>query len=122
MGPDNSGQSDLENQYRNAKDVNELIKIFRNGHIELNQLSADSIPLDDDAASDVMTGFISTWILLCGQLPIDSREKLNEAVQSLIDWLYKFQSHLLSDPSFNLNKDLLHMLKRALIPAGKPHY
>ena len=122
MGPNNTGQSDLENQYRNAKDVNELISIFRNNHIEINHLSADSIPLDDDAAFDVISGFICSWILLCGQLPIDSREKLNEAVQSLIDYLYKFQSHLLSDPSFNIDKDLLHLLKRVLIRPGTPLY
>ncbi len=78
--------------------------------------------MDEDAALDLISGFISNWILLCGHLPIDSKEKVSETIQSLIDGLYKFQSLLLSDPSNTINKDILHLLKRMLIPAGKPLY
>ena len=98
MSNNNPEKIEWETRFRNAQDVNELIRIARSAWAETKQAPAELIPLDEDAAMDLVSGYVSNWILMCERLPVDSKERVTQAVESLIDALRRLQSAFPDDP------------------------
>ena len=79
-------------------------------------------PLDEeaseDAAMDVLCAFLVGWIILREPLPVDSRERLAQVIDSIIAALRRLQA-LLPEDEAELKRELLHLLRRQFaIPKG----
>jgi hypothetical protein len=105
--------------------VNELIRTARSALAEANQIPAQIISLDEeaaeDAAMDIAMGILSNWILLCGQLPADTKEGFTQNVASLIEALRRVQE-IFTDDQVDLKREMLHQMKRMVIGPDKPLY
>src|SRR5262245_39002394 len=88
-------------------DVNEYISAARSFLEEKNQIS---IPVDEDAAMDIASSFIVEWILLVGQPPVDSKERVTQIIESICDTLHRLGSLLPDDPE-EVKKELLRLLR-----------
>jgi hypothetical protein len=107
MNDGDSEQDDLYLQYRDAQDVNELIRTARSVMAEASLIPAQLTALDkeaaEDAALDLALGMLSNWILLCGQLPVDTKEGFTQNVESLIEALRRVQE-IFTDDQVNLKE------------------
>ena len=111
----NPRQGQIETPFDHIEDVNELILAAR---AALNITPA--VPMDEeaqdaeeDAAMDLLGAALSRWIILLEPVPVDSKERLTQITESMIDCLRRIQS-LLPDHPETLKKDLRHMLRRQL--------
>jgi hypothetical protein len=55
-----------------------------------------------------LSGCVAGWIILYEQLPIDSKERMTQIIESVIDALRKLQSSMPEDQS-ELKRELLHL-------------
>src|SRR5215510_3043507 len=97
-------------------DVNELVLAARADWAAKNDMPA--APMDEetaeDAAMDFLLACLTGWIILREPVPIDSKERLTQIIESVIDGLRRIQSALPDDQE-TLKKELRHMLRRQLI-------
>ena len=102
----------FETPFDHIHDVIELILAARSFMAERDQIS---YPLDEDTAMDAAMDFaaslIAHWILIYEQPPIDSKERLTQIIESMIDGLRRIQS-LLPDDQEEHKKELLHLITR----------
>jgi len=94
-------------------DVNEFVLAARAAWIEQDAMPAT--PLDEeaseDAAMDVLCAFLVGWIILREPLPVDSRERLAQVIDSIIAALRRLQA-LLPEDEGELKRALLSLLRR----------
>jgi hypothetical protein len=104
----------FETPFDHIKDVNEFVLAARAYWAERNK-NPDWLELaDEDAAMDYLLGCVAGWIVLREQLPIDSKERVTQIFESVINALRKIQSSMPEDQA-ELRRDLLHLLRRQYI-------
>src|SRR5262245_49901134 len=96
----------FEIPFDHIHDVNEFI-------LAAHAVCKKSVHLDKDVAIDVAIDFtlsvISNWIIMCEQPPVDSKERVTQVIESIIDTLRRIQS-LWPDDQEEHKKELLHLL------------
>src|SRR5262245_37891913 len=96
----------FEIPFDHIHDVNEFI-------LAAHAFREESVPLDKDvamdAAMDFALSFIANWIIMCEQPPVDSKERVTQVIESIIDTLRRIQS-LWPDDQEEHKKELLHLL------------
>ena len=104
----------FETPFDHIKDVNEFILAARAAWAEKNKVTPGQELLDDDAAMDYLSVCVANWIILREQVPIDSKERMSQIFESVINTLRKLQSFLPEDQE-ELRRDLLHLFRRQYI-------
>jgi len=106
----------FETPFDHIKDVNEFVLAARASLAEKNAMPAAPMDEDtaEDAAMDYLLACIVGWIILREQVPIDSKERMTQIFESVINTLRKIQSYMPEDQG-ELKRDLLHMLRRQFI-------
>jgi hypothetical protein len=104
----------FETPFDHIHDVNEFVLAGRAYWAERNKVPAGQELLDDDAAMDYLLGCVAGWIVLREQVPIDSKERVTQIFESVIDALRKIQSSMPEDQA-ELRRELLHLLRRQYI-------
>jgi hypothetical protein len=104
----------FETPFDHIKDVNEFVLAARAAWAEKNKVPAGQELLDDDAAMDYLLVCVANWIILREQVPIDSKERMSQIFESVINTLRKLQSFMPEDQE-ELRRDLLHLLRRQYI-------
>jgi len=118
MNRDNPQQAQFETPFDQIDDVNELILAARAAWPEMDLTPAapmdkDAVEVADDAMMDILSSVLTAWIIMREPVPVDSKERLTQVIDSMIDLLRRIQSILPDDPE-TLKKDLCHMLRRQL--------
>jgi len=108
------GGCQFETPFDHIQDVNEYVLAARTYYAERNKNPAWLEPADEDTAMDYLAGCVAGWIILREQLPIDSRERMTQIIESVIDALRKLQSSMPEDQA-ELKRELLHLLRRQFI-------
>jgi hypothetical protein len=104
----------FETPFDHIKDVNEFVLAARASWAEKNEVPAGQELLDDDAAMDYLLACVAGWIILREQVPIDSKERMTQIFESVINTLRKIQSFMPEDQA-ELRRDLLHLFRRQYI-------
>jgi|SRR5215813_4001474 len=115
MNSNNPGKAQFETPFDHITDVNELVLAARADWAEKNAMP--SAPMDEetaeDALMDILAACLTSWIIIHGQVPVDSKERLTEIIESMIDALRKMQALLPDDPE-TFKQELRLMLRRRL--------
>ena len=105
----------FETPFDHIQDVNELVLAARADWAEKNEVPA---PMDEataeDAAMDLIIAILAGWIILREPVPVDSKERLTQIIESIIEGLRRIQSALPDDRE-TFKKELRHMLRRQLV-------
>ena len=97
-------------------DVNELVLAARADWAAKNDMPAE--PMDEETAEDALMDLLylclGHWIIVHAQVPVDSKERVTEVIESMIAALRKLQATLPDDPE-TVKEDLRRLLRRQLI-------
>lgn len=116
INSNNPQQAGFETPFDHIQDVNELVLAARAAWAEKNAMPAAPMDEDaeEDAALDFLLALLAGWIILREPVPVDSKERLTQIIDSMIDGLRRIQSALPDDRE-TLKKELRHMLRRQLV-------
>jgi len=106
----------FETPFDHIQDVNEFVLAARAYWAEKNAMSPELMDDDteDDAAMDFILALLASWIILREPVPVDSKERLTQIIESVITALRRIQSALPDDQA-ELKRELLHLLRRQFI-------
>ena len=112
----NPGGAQFETPFDHIQDVNEFVLAARASLAEKNAMPAAPMDEDtaDDAAMDFLLVVLAAWIILREAVPVDSKERLTQIIESVITALRRIQSTLPDDQA-ELKRELLHLLRRQFI-------
>jgi hypothetical protein len=109
----NPRQGQFKTPFDHITDVNEFVLAARAAWAEQNAMPAT--PMDEetaeDAAMDFLCAVLVRWIILREPVPVDSRERLTQVIDSMIAALRRLQAALPEDEA-ELKRELLHLLRR----------
>jgi hypothetical protein len=114
----NPEKAQFETPFDYIHDVNEFVLAARAAWMEENEIPAERAPIDEeeakeaeeDAAMDYLSACLIGWIVMHEQVPIDSKERMTQIIESMINVLRKIQSVLPEDQE-ELKSGLLQMLR-----------
>ena len=112
----------FETPFDHIHDVNEFVLAARAAWMEENEIPAQPPPIDEeeakevaeDALMDYLLACLIGWIVMQEQVPIDSKERMTQIIESMIKALRGIQSSLPEDQE-TLKTALLHALRRQYI-------
>jgi hypothetical protein len=116
INSNNPQQAGFETPFDHIEDVNELVLAARAAWAEQNEMPAT--PMDEESAEDTALDFVfallAGWIILREPVPVDSKERLTQIIDSVIAGLRRIQSAMPDDREA-FKKELRHMLRRQLV-------
>src|SRR5262245_6457816 len=111
MNDQKPGGAQFVTPFDHIQDVNDFVLAARAHWAERNKNPAWLEPADEDTAMDYLAGCVAGWIILREQVPIDSKERMTQIFESVIDVLRKLQSSMPEDQA-ELKREILHLLRR----------
>src|SRR5215467_2284645 len=109
----------FETPFDHIHGVNEFVLAARAAWMGENEIPAERAPIideeeareaEEEAAMDYLAACLIGWIVMHEQVPIDSKERMTQIIESMINLLRKIQSFLPEDQE-ELKSGLLQMLR-----------